>query len=43
MRSIKVGLSISLTGAYSVQGRESWEGISLWVSDVNNEGGIFVR
>ncbi|KAB2831877.1 MAG: ABC transporter substrate-binding protein [Candidatus Dadabacteria bacterium] len=43
MRSIKVGLSISLTGAYSVQGRESWEGISLWVSDVNKEDGIFVR
>lgn len=43
MRSIKVGLSISLTGAYSVQGRESFEGISLWVSDVNKEGGIFVR
>ena len=43
MRSIKVGLSISLTGAYSVQGRESFEGTSLWASDVNNEGGIFVR
>lgn len=43
MRSIKVGLSISLTGVYSVQGRESFEGISLWVSDVNRKGGIFVR
>jgi len=43
MRSIKVGLSISLTGAYSVQGRESFEGISLWASDVNKEGGILVR
>jgi len=43
MRSIKIGLSISLTGVYSVQGRESFEGLSLWVSDVNEEGGIFVR
>ncbi|MCI0482496.1 MAG: ABC transporter substrate-binding protein, partial [Candidatus Dadabacteria bacterium] len=43
MQKIKVGLSISLTGIYSVQGRESFEGISLWVSDVNGEGGIFVK
>lgn len=43
MEKIKVGLSISLTGIYSVQGRESFEGISLWVSDVNREGGIFVK
>ncbi len=43
MQKIKVGLSISLTGIYSVQGRESFEGISLWVSDVNREGGIFVK
>lgn len=43
MRGIKLGLSISLTGDYSVQGRESFQGIKLWVSDVNNEGGIYVR
>lgn len=43
MQKIKVGLSISLTGIYSVQGRESFQGISLWASDVNSEGGIFVR
>lgn len=42
MQKIKVGLSISLTGIYSVQGRESFEGISLWVSDINRDGGIFV-
>ncbi|MEW6144767.1 MAG: amino acid ABC transporter substrate-binding protein [Thermodesulfobacteriota bacterium] len=43
MRKLKVGMSISLTGTYSVQGRESFEGVSLWVSDVNKEGGIFVK
>ena len=42
MQKIKVGLSISLTGIYSIQGRESFEGISLWVSDINRDGGIFV-
>jgi branched-chain amino acid transport system substrate-binding protein len=43
MRRIKIGLSISLTGIYSVQGRESFEGISLWVSDTNKRGGVFVK
>ena len=43
MQRIRLGLSISLTGNYSVQGRESFKGIKLWVSDVNDHGGIFVR
>jgi branched-chain amino acid transport system substrate-binding protein len=43
MQRIKLGLSISLTGNYSVQGIESFQGIKLWVSDVNKDGGIFVR
>ena len=43
MRKIKIGISVSLTGIYSVQGRESFEGTSLWVADVNKEGGIFVK
>ena len=43
MEKIKVGLSVSLTGVYSVQGKESFQGVSLWVADVNKEGGIFVR
>jgi branched-chain amino acid transport system substrate-binding protein len=42
MDKIKVGISVSLTGAYSVQGRESFRGVSLWASDVNGEGGIYV-
>ena len=43
MQKIKFGISVSLTGIYSAQGRESFEGTSLWVADVNNEGGIFVK
>lgn len=43
MKKIKIGLSISLTGDYSVQGIESFEGIKLWVSDVNNRSGMLVR
>jgi len=42
MKNIKVGLSISLTGNYSIQGMESFEGIKLWVSDINRNGGIFI-
>lgn len=43
MNKIKIGLSISLTGNYSIQGIESFEGIKLWVSDVNSRGGIFIE
>ena len=40
---IKIGISISLSGRYSVQGKESFEGLCLWVKDVNHLGGIFVK
>ncbi len=42
MQEIKFGISISLSGRYSIQGKESFEGLTLWVKDVNNSGGIFV-
>ncbi len=40
--SIKIGLSISLSGSYSTQGVESFEGIKLWIEEVNQRGGLFV-
>ena len=40
---IKVGLSISLSGNYSIQGVESFEGINLWVEDINSIGGMLVQ
>lgn len=43
MQKIKLGVSISLSGRYSLQGRESFEGLKLWVKDANQSGGIFVR
>jgi len=42
MQKIKFGISISLSGRYSIQGKESFEGLTLWVTDVNESGGIFV-
>jgi len=43
MNEIKLGLSISLTSNYSVQGKESFEGVKLWVQDINSKGGIFIK
>jgi branched-chain amino acid transport system substrate-binding protein len=40
---IKIGISISLSGRYSIQGKESFEGLLLWIKDVNASGGIFVK
>ena len=43
MKEIKFGVSISLSGRYSVQGRESFEGLNLWVKDANQSGGILIK
>jgi len=43
MNEIKLGLSISLTGNYSVQGKESFEGVNLWVDDINDRGGVYLE
>ena len=40
---IKIGLSISLNCSYSIQGIESFEGITLWVNEVNDRGGLYVQ
>lgn len=42
MRYLRLGMPISLTGRYSVQATESFQGISLFVSDVNRAGGLLV-
>jgi len=41
-REIRVGLSISLTGRFSAQGREALDGLRLWQSYVNGRGGITI-
>lgn len=43
MQKIRFGTSISLGGRYSIQGKESFEGLCLWVRDVNQSGGIFIK
>jgi len=40
---VAVGLSISLTGRFCLQGQEALQGIRLWQSYVNAQGGIAVR
>lgn len=43
MRKLKLGISISLSGRYSLQGRESFEGLALWASHVNQRGGLRIN
>nr|NIP38910.1 ABC transporter substrate-binding protein [Candidatus Dadabacteria bacterium]NIS08971.1 ABC transporter substrate-binding protein [Candidatus Dadabacteria bacterium]NIV42653.1 ABC transporter substrate-binding protein [Candidatus Dadabacteria bacterium]NIX15522.1 ABC transporter substrate-binding protein [Candidatus Dadabacteria bacterium]NIY22278.1 ABC transporter substrate-binding protein [Candidatus Dadabacteria bacterium] len=43
MDKITVGFPISLSGKYSLQGKESLEGIKLWQAKVNSDNGIFVK
>lgn len=40
--SIKVGIPVSLTGQFSLQGRQTLAGISAWAEDVNRTGGLMV-
>ena len=40
MDRIRVGLSATLTGRYSLQGIESFNGFKLWADNVNSSGGI---
>ena len=42
-REVTVGLSISLTGRFRPQGQEALQGIRLWQSYINAQGGIGVR
>lgn len=38
--SIKVGIPVSLTGQFSLQGRQTLVGIRAWVDDMNRAGGM---
>src|SRR5260370_39324779 len=40
---VAVGLSISLTGRFRPQGEQALQGIRLWQSYINAQGGIAVR
>ena len=40
--SIRVGIPVSLTGQFSLQGRQTLAGIRAWADDVNRAGGVVV-
>ena len=40
--SIRLGLPVSLTGQFSLQGRQTLAGIRAWANDVNGSGGLRV-
>ena len=42
METVKLGIPISLSGRYSVQATESFQGLQLFVSDVNEVGGLLI-
>ena len=37
---VRIGLSLSLTGAYATMGRQAEAALQLFVSDTNSSGGI---
>ena len=43
MEKIRVGFSSTLSGKYSLQGTNSFNGIKLWESYINSRGGILVE
>jgi len=40
MGKIRVGLSATLSGKYSLQGKESFNGLKLWADNLNGSGGL---
>ena len=40
---ITVGFSISLSGKFQLQGRQALQGLLLWQSYINAQGGIAIR
>ena len=40
--TIKVGIPVSLTGQFSLQGRQTLAGLCAWAADVNRSGGLAV-
>ncbi len=43
MQKLRFGTVLSLTGRYSIQAKESHQGLSLWVKNVNKAGGISIK
>ena len=41
-RVLKAGISVSLSGQFQVQGKQSLVGLQTWADDVNRSGGMIV-
>jgi len=41
--SIKIGMTISTSGNYAYASLSGFKGVQIWVEDVNNRGGIYVK
>lgn len=42
MTSLSVGVAVSQTGIYALQGQQALQGLRLWLEDTNEHGGLFV-
>jgi branched-chain amino acid transport system substrate-binding protein len=42
-KEIRIGVTISTVGAYSFASLRNFKGMQLWVDDVNQRGGIYVK
>jgi branched-chain amino acid transport system substrate-binding protein len=42
MSSLSVGVAVSQTGIYALQGQQALQGLRLWLEDTNEHGGLFV-
>ena len=42
MSPLTVGTALSQSGMYALQGRQALQGLSLWVEETNQQGGLFV-
>ena len=43
VKTIRIGIAVSLSGRYAEQGRQCLEGVRCYVRDVNRANGIFLR
>src|SRR5215472_379048 len=41
-RGITAGISVSVSGRYSIQGQQALQGLLLWQAQVNAQGGVAV-
>jgi branched-chain amino acid transport system substrate-binding protein len=42
MTSVTVGVALSQTGIYALQGQQALQGLRLWLDETNAQGGLFI-